>query len=90
MLMEIKMVFYQIIVTNAVNLSQPSVFASEAVFMHQFIYLSQTFGLDRSIFQRLDNGIPTCCKVRSRVRRAGAVHKASYRIAKNEDAKRSP
>ena len=33
--------------------------ASEAVFMHQFIYLSQAYGLGRSIFQWLDNGIPT-------------------------------
>ena len=38
---------------------------------HGPIYISQqSVGLDRSICQRLDNGIPTRCKVLSRVRRA--------------------
>ena len=64
-----KMVFYLTNVTNAVNLSQPS--ARIGGGLHAPIHISQqSVGLDRSIFQRLDNGIPTRCKVRSRVRRA--------------------
>ena len=67
--MELKMVFYLTNVTNAVNLSQPSVCIRGG--LHAPIHISQqSVGLDRSIFQRLDNGIPTRCKVRSRVRRA--------------------
>jgi len=70
LLMELKMVFYLSNVANAVNLSQPSVCIGGGLHVHQFIHLSQALGLGRSIFQRLDNGSPTCCKVRSRVRRA--------------------
>ena len=67
--MGLKMIFYLTNVTNAVNLSQPSVCIGGG--LHAPIHISQqSVGLDRSIFQRLDNGIPTRCKVRSRVRRA--------------------
>ena len=39
--MELKKVFYLTNLTNAVNFSLSQAFASEAVFMHQFIYLSK-------------------------------------------------
>ena len=85
--MELKMVFYLSNVANAVNLSQPSVCIGGGLHVHQFIHLSQAFGLGRSIFQRLDNGSPTCCKVRSRVRRAARSARSKLPYCQNKDAK---
>ena len=48
MLMEIKMVFYQIIVTNAVNISQPSVCIG--VGLHALIHISQQSVWTRPIY----------------------------------------
>ena len=87
--MELAMVFYLTNVTNAVNLSQTGVCIGGG--LHAPIHISQhSVGLDRSIFQRLNNGIPrpvVKCAPESAKQRAG--HKASYRIAKKENAKRS-
>ena len=64
--MGLKMVFYLTNVTNAVISSQPSVRIGGG--LHAPIHISQqSAGLDRSIFQRLDNGSPwgtLPCKLR--------------------------